>query len=510
MTKGTDMNLGEPKHSLEKEKASTSDKKREEAEDVLAVGLTHSTDEKRETAGREGVSSQAMGFEETPAVVKDGAWVETKLKHITQLAKEDQKYRYTRLMHLLNEGHLEQCYWMLKKDRASGIDGVSVEEYGINLKENLKDLLERMKALHYYPQAVRRVYIPKGNGKVRGLGIPAVEDKIVQMGMKRILEAIYEVDFSDSSYGFRPKRSCHTALNELDKTIMTRPINAVAEVDIEKFFDTVDHKWLMECLKQRISDTRFLRLIVRFLKAGVIEEGEYIATDKGTPQGGVLSPMLANIYLHYILDLWFEKVAKKELKGYSKLIRYADDFVVCFEEKESAIRFMEMLKERFAKFGLRISEEKSRVVEFGRKNWEDNNGKGGKGTTFDFLGFTHFGDKTRKGKFKVGRRTSKKKFVQKIREMNEWLRNVRNRYKLKEWWKVLVVKMTGHYRYFGMSGNSRMMYEYYQSTSRLIFKWINKRSQKKSCTQVEYASWLKRKLPVPRIYHNIYTLYPSV
>src|SRR3989339_267985 len=213
------------------------------------------------------------------------------------------------------------------------------------------------------------------------------------------------------------------------------------EVDIEKFFDTVDHQWLMECLKQRISDPSFLRLIVRFLKAGIIEEGKYRETDKGTPQGGVLSPMLANIYLHYILDLWFEKVAKRELKGYSKLIRYADDFVVCFEEKESAIRFMEMLKERFAKFGLRISEEKSRVVEFGRKNWEDNNGKGGKGTTFDFLGFTHFGDKTRKGKFKVGRRTSKKKFVQKIREMNEWLRNVRNRYKLKEWKKVLVEKM---------------------------------------------------------------------
>jgi len=504
------MNSGEPKHSLEKEKVSTSDKKREEAEDVLAVGLIHSTEEEQETAWREGISSQAKCFEETSAIMKDGARMETKLKHITKRAKDEPKYRYTRLMHLLNEEHLEQCYWMLKKDKASGIDGVTVEEYGVNLKENLKDLIGRMKALHYYPQAVRRVYIPKGEGKVRRLGIPSVEDKIVQMGIKRILEAIYEADFSDSSYGFRPKRSCHIALDELDKTIMTRPINAVAEIDIEKFFDTVDHKWLMECLKQRISDTSFLRLIVRFLKAGVIEEGKYEATNKGTPQGGVLSPMLANIYLHYILDLWFEKVAKKELAGYSKLIRYADDFVVCFEERESAIKFIEMLKIRFAKFGLRMSEGKSRVVDFGRKVWEDNNQRGRKGTTFDFLGFTHFGEETRRGKYKVGRKTSRKKFIQKMQEMSEWMKSIRNLVKLKEWWKILQIKMTGHYRYFGMSGNKRMLYIYYQEVSRLAYKWINRRSQKKSCTHAQYCEGLKRKLPMPKIYHNIYTLKPSV
>ena len=510
ITKGTDMNSGEPKYSLREEKASTSDKKREEAQDVLAVGLTHSTEEVQETAQREGVSGQAMSFKETPAISKDGGWVETRLKLITQMARDDSKLKFTSIAHMLNEEHLEQCYGLLKKDKASGIDGVTVEEYGVNLKENLKDLVSRMKALHYYPQAVRRVYIPKGEGKVRGLGIPAVEDKIVQMGIKRILEAIYEVDFSDSSYGFRPKRSCHTALSELDKEITTRPINAVAEVDIEKFFDTVDHKWLMECLKQRISDPSFLRLIVRFLKAGIIEEGKYRETDKGTPQGGVLSPMLANIYLHYILDLWFEKEAKKEIKGYSKLIRYADDFVVCFGERESAIKFMEMLKERFAKFGLRISEEKSRVIDFGRKVWEDDNRRGGNGTTFDFLGFTHYGDKTRSGGYKVGRKTSKKKYIQKMREMKEWLKSIRNLVKLKVWWKILQVKLTGHYRYYGMSGNSRMINEYYQETSKLAFKWINRRSQKKSCTYAQYRSGLKEMLPKPKIYHNIYKLRLSV
>ena len=510
ITKGTDMNSGEPKYSRKGENASTSNKMQGEAKDILAVGLTRSTEEVQETAQREGVSRQAMGFEGTPAIARDGEWVETKLELITRRAKDEPKRKFTTLAYLLNEGHLEQCYGLLKKDKASGIDGVTVEEYGANLKENLKDLVSRMKALHYYPQTVRRVYIPKGGGKLRGLGIPTVEDKIVQMGIKRILEAIYEGDFSDSSYGFRPKRSCHDALNELDKTIMTRPINAVAEVDIEKFFDTVDHKWMMECLKQRINDPRFLRLIVRFLKAGIIEEGKYKETDKGTPQGGVLSPMLANIYLHYILDLWFEKVVKRQLKGYMRQIRYADDFVVCFAEKESAMKFMEMLKERFAKFGLKVSEEKSRVIEFGRKVWERERAEGGRGATFDFLGFTHFGDSTRRGKFKVGRRTSRKKYIQKMKEMNIWLKKIRNFVKLEEWLKILRLKLTGHYRYYGVSGNSRMIYRFYKESSILTFKWINRRSQKRSYTYAQFHKYLGHTLPKPKIYHNLYTLAPCV
>ena len=505
ITKGKDMNSGEPKYSR-KEYASTSNKMQEGAKDILAVGLTRSTKEVKETLRREGVSRQAMSFKETPAIGKDGTWVETRLKLITQMAKDDSKVKFTSIAHILNEEHLAQCYKALKKNKASGIDGVTVEEYGINLGKNLKELISRMKALQYYPQAVRRVYIPKGEGKVRGLGIPSVEDKIVQMGVKRILEAIYEVDFSDSSYGFRPGRSCHKALDELSKTIMTRPINAVVEVDIEKFFDNVDHKWLMECLKQRINDPSLLRLVVRILKAGIIEEGKYAETDKGTPQGGVLSPLLANIYLHYILDLWFEKVAKRQLKGYAGLIRYCDDFVVCFEEVESAGKFMEMLKERIAKFGLKTAGDKSRVIEFGRKIWEDTKGKGGKPATFDFLGFTHFCDKTRRGKFKVGRKTSSKKFIQKMKAMNEWLKEVRNLVKLPEWWKVLKVKLTGHYRYYGISGNRERIDKFYQATTMLAYKWINRRSQKKSCTYEKYCLYWIEKLPKPKIYHSFYAL----
>jgi group II intron reverse transcriptase/maturase len=505
ITKGKGMNSGAPEYSC-KEYASTSCETQGEANDILEVGLTHSTDEARESGQREGVGNQAKCFEETPAVIKDGVWVETKLKHITQLAKDSPKIKFTRLMYLLNEGHLEQCYKGLKRDKACGIDGVTVEGYGENLKENLMELVGRMKALHYYPQSVRRVYIPKGEGKVRGLGIPAVEDKVVQMGAKRILEAIYEADFCDSSYGFRPGRSCHKALDELDKTLMTKPINAIVDVDIEKFFDNVDHKWLMECLKQRISDTKFLRLIVRFLKAGIIEEGEYMESDKGTPQGGVLSPILANIYLHYILDLWFEKVAKRQLKGYARLIRYCDDFVVCFEEVESARKFMGMLKERIAKFGLKTAEDKSRVIEFGRRIWEKTNRDGGKAGTFDFLGFTHFCDKTRRGKFKVGRKTAKKKFIQKMKAMNEWLKSVRNLVTLDQWWEVLKLKLAGHYYYYGMSGNKVMITKFYQGVSKLAYKWMNRRSQKKSCTYEKYCQYFKNTLPKPKIYHLTYTL----
>jgi group II intron reverse transcriptase/maturase len=504
ITKGKDMNSGEPKYSR-KEYASTSREKQGEAKDTMAVGLTHSTEEVQETGWREGVSNQAMSFKETPAISKNGTWVETRLRLITQMAKEKPELKFTSIVHILNEGHLGQCYKALKKNKASGIDGVTVEEYGVNLENNLKELVERMKALHYYPQAVKRVYIPKGEGKVRGIGIPSVEDKIVQMGVKRILEAIYEVDFSDSSYGFRPGRGCHEALKELDKTIGTKPIKAIVEVDIEKFFDNVDHKKLMECLRERISDPNFLRLIVRFLKAGIIEDGEYRETDNGTPQGGVLSPMLANIYLHYVLDLWFDRVAQRELKGYMRLIRYCDDFVVCFEEKESAEKFMEMLKERLSKYRLKIAEEKSGVIEFGREIWEVASREGRKTKTFEFLGLTHYCDKTRRGKFKVGRKTSSKKFIQKMKAMNEWLKRVRSMEKLPVWWEALKVKLIGHYHYYGISGNMRGISRYYRETTELAYKWINRRSQKKSMTYEKFSKYWKDKLPKPKIYHSFYT-----
>jgi RNA-directed DNA polymerase len=251
----------------------------------------------------------------------------TKLLSITLRAREDPKCMFTSLAHLLTEDFLKECFWELKRDKAPGIDEVTVEEYGEHLDENIEDLVVRLKAKQYRPRPVKRVYIPKPNGERRPLGIPAIEDKIVQMGIKKILEAIFEQDFVDASYGFRANRSCHDALDMIDKTIMTRPVNYVVDMDIAKFFDTVDHEWLMECLKRRIVDPSLLRLIARFLRSGMMEEGKYYETDKGTPQGGILSPILANIYLHHVLDLWFEREVKSQLKGFAQLVRYADDCV---------------------------------------------------------------------------------------------------------------------------------------------------------------------------------------
>lgn len=433
--------------------------------------------------------------------------MKTKLESLTQRAKENPKNEFTSLAHLLTEDFLNGCFGELKRDKASGIDGVSVKEYEVGLEEKLKGLVARLKAKNYKPQPVKRVYIPKADGSKRGLGIPAVEDKIVQMGIKKILEAIFEPDFIDVSFGFRPNKSCHTALDVLNKTIMATPINYVVDMDIKQFFDTIDHQWLMKCLRQRIKDTSLLRIIVRFLKAGIMEEGKLSRTAKGTPQGGVLSPLLANIYLHYILDLWFEKVVKSKLKGYAKLIRYADDFIVCFQSGKEAKEFGTALKQRLSKFGLEISEDKSRIIEFGRYVWQRAQQEKRKTATFNFLGFTHYCDKTRKGKFKLGRKTASTKFRQKMKAMNEWLKKVRNLVELKEWWKVLRVKLLGHYRYYGISGNMRELRKFSTQVSKLAYKWINRRSQKKSYTYKQYCRFKKyNPLPEPKIYHLTYAL----
>jgi len=422
-------------------------------------------------------------------------------------AKEDLKCKFTSLAHLLTEDFLKECFRELKRRKSPGIDGVTVGEYAKKLDKNIADLVARLKAKHYKPQPVLRVYIPKPNGDKRPLGIPAVEDKIVQMALKKILEAIFEQDFIDTSYGFRPNRSCHDALKKIDNIIMTGPVNFVVDMDISKFFDTVDHKRLMECLKQRIVDPTLLQLIGRFLKSGIMEEGVYFETDQGTPQGGVLSPVLANVYLHYALDKWFETEVLPQLTGYAQLVRYADDFVVCFEKEAEARAFGVALRQRMGEFGLTISEEKSKIIEFGQCACQIARKYGWKCETFDFLGFTHFCDKTRKGKFKLGRKTSRKKFTQKMKDMNIWLKSIRNLVELKKWWKMLGLKLLGHYRYYGMSGNIRWLQNFYYQTVRLAFKWINRRSQKKSYNWDQFLRFiLFNPLPKPKIYHSLYDL----
>jgi group II intron reverse transcriptase/maturase len=457
--------------------------------------------------GEKGIEGTRQGIRDTSTTPRSGEVMATKLTTLTMRAKEDPKLRFTSLIHLLNEDFLVECFGELKQNKAPGIDGVRLEEYGVSKDANIKDLIGRLKSWKYRPQPTRRAYIPKTDGNMRSLGIPSIEDKIVQMGVKKILEAIFEVDFLDVSYGFRPNRNCHQALDTLDKAVMTKPVNAVVDMDIEKFFDTIDHKWLMRCLEQRIADRNLLRLIGRFLNAGVMEDGTCIETDKGTPQGGILSPMLANIYLHYIVDLWFERHVKRQLKGYVCLIRYADDFVVLFQNEDEARQFSEMLRQRLDKFGLKIAKDKSRVLEFGRCAWQNAQHRGKKVGTFDFLGFTHYCDRTRYGKFKLGRKTASTRFRQKMKAANLWLKKVRNLVELKQWWQILRKKLIGHYNYYGISGNMPQIRKFYQRILTFVYKWINRRSQKRSYNWKQFCCFLKyNPLPRPKIYHVTYTL----
>lgn len=432
--------------------------------------------------------------------------MQTKLNLITELVKRDEKICVNNVAYLLNEESLSECFKMLKKGRASGVDGVSVEEYELNLESNLKMLVSRMKTQAYKPLPVRRTYIAKANGKMRPLGIPAVEDKIVQRGIARILEAIYEVDFLDFSYGFRPHRSCHQALKQLNQIIMTKPINHIIDADIKGFFDHVDHDWMMKFLGHRISDSNFLRLIKRFLKNGYMEEGSLHAAVEGTPQGGVVSPILANVYLHYALDLWIEKVVKRQCKGVVEMVRYADDFVICVQYKEDAVRVLGLLKERLGKFKLELADDKTRLIEFGRFAKQNSEAKGLSPATFNFLGFTHFIDRTRKGGFKLGRKTDGKKLRLKLKEINLWLKASRNLYPIEEIWKTLRAKLRGHFQYYGVSGNFRSIGIFGCLTRKLTFKWLNRRSQKKSFNWEGFTTYLKRHpLPMPAIHHDFYT-----
>jgi len=434
--------------------------------------------------------------------------MQTKLNLITEITKRGGSVKINNAAYLLSEGNLKECFYTLKKGRATGIDGVRIEDYEKDLDKNLRNLVERMKRQAYKPQPVRRTYIPKANGKMRPLGIPSLEDKVVQKGIARILEAIYEADFQDFSYGFRPYRSCHQALDRLDKILMTKPINHVIDADIKGFFDNVSHDWMKKFLAHRISDPNLLRLIARFLRNGYMEEGKTFDAEKGTPQGGIISPILANVYLHYALDLWMERVVKPRSRGIVEIVRYADDFVICVQYKDEAEKILGELKERLARFTLELAEEKTRIIEFGRYAKMNAKSRGEKPATFNFLGFTHFIDKSRKGRFKLGRKTDRKKMTVKLKEMNIWLKNIRNQYPAREWWKILKAKLSGHFHYYGVSGNYRSISKFYYLTIRLVFKWLNRRSQKKSFNWNTFMDYLKRhELPRPKIHHDFYTLF---
>jgi RNA-directed DNA polymerase len=439
--------------------------------------------------------------EETPTVLRSGESVETKLHRIAEKARKEPGFKFTSLYHLMNDELLRECFQRLRKDAAAGIDKMTKDMYAENLDANLSNLTDRLQRMTYIPQPVRRVYIPKpGNDKQRPLGLPCLEDKLVQSGLVRILERVYEQDFIGDSYGFRPGQSCHKALRSLSDTVEDKSVNHIVEADIKGFFDHVSQEWLIKFLAHRIGDKRIQRMVKRFLKAGVSEDGTVTVSDEGTPQGGVISPLLANIYLHYALDLWFERVYRKQCTGISRLIRYADDFVVCFQNKADAEQFREELGKRLCKFGLEVEPTKTREMEFGRFAVQNARLRGEKPETFDFLGFTHYCGTRKNGTgFRMKRVTARKKFTAKLKAFKEWLKRARTE-KTAELWETVKAKLRGHYAYYGVTDNARGISRFADEIRKLLFKWLNRRGKRGCISWQKFREMLKRyPLPEPRI-----------
>lgn len=430
--------------------------------------------------------------------------VSTRLERIATLAREAPDMVLTTLAHHIDEAWMLEAYRRTRKSGAAGVDQQTAEMYAGNLEANLRTLLDRAKKGTYRAPPVRRVHIPKGNGtQTRPIGIPTFEDKVLQRAIAMVLEAVYEQSFLDCSYGFRPGRSAHQALEVLQHAMTMTAGGWVLEIDIKKFFDTLDHRHVQEILRQRVRDGVIVRLVGKWLNAGVQEAGELSYPEAGTPQGGVISPILANIYLHTVLDEWFEREIKPRLRGKATLVRYADDAVLVFTHETDARRVLEVLPKRFGRYGLELHPDKTRLVEFGRpdrRRGDHGDDPGGPGA-FDLLGFTHYWAVSRKGHWVVKRRTATDRLSRALTRTYEWLRSMRHG-KIREYWPTLVQKVRGHYQYYGLTGNYDRLDAFYQRVRRLWQKALARRSQRSRMNWGRMQQVLERyPLPRPRITH---------
>ena len=425
----------------------------------------------------------------------------TDIDRIAELAKEDPKRQFSSIAHLITVEKLKAAFRSLRKDASAGIDGITYEQYETNVEENIRQLHQRLKEGKYRAQPLRRVYIPKEDGKQRPISIPALEDKLVQKVAVDLLNAIYEQDFLKCSYGFRPGRGQHQALDEVGRVLCTRPMGWVLEIDIRAYFDSIVRPNLVEMIERRVSDGSVLRLIQKWIKVGAIDNGKLLVSETGTGQGQPISPLLANVYLHHALDLWFEDVVKPRLKGEAYEIRFADDAILCFQHKEDADKVLEVLPKRFEKFGLTLHPEKTRLIEFGRLAARNARRQGKKPETFDFLGLTHICARSRKGKFTVHVKTVAKRLRRGLKAIAEWCNEHRHD-PVAEQQKTLNAKLRGHYQYYGRPTNYYSIWQFFRRVRRIWREWLSRRTRGNPLTWGRYAEILRQwPLLRPRITH---------